>query len=105
MLDREVDEVLFDGDGNAVGVRAGEEAAKCNMVIGDPSYFATQCPEKVERTGQVARSICLLNHPLPHGNVKAAKSGQIIMPQEVRSVRVFETGNISVILVIYLLEY
>ena len=52
------------------------------MIIGDPSYFATQCPGKVERTGQVVRSICLLNHPLPHGNVKSAKSGQIILPQQ-----------------------
>ena len=81
MLNRGVDEVLFDGKGNAVGVRCGKEAATCKMVIGDPSYFTEQCPDKVEKVGSVVRSICLLRHPLPHKNVSGSASGQIIIPQ------------------------
>jgi len=39
MLNRGVDEVLFDEDGCAWGVRGGDEVAKGTMFVGDPSYF------------------------------------------------------------------
>jgi len=75
MLNREVDEILLDDDGKAYGIKCGNEMAKADMVIGDPSYFPR---EKVRPTGQVARCICFLNHPI--ANTNEAESVQIIIP-------------------------
>jgi len=76
MLDKQVDEILFDESGKVSGVRSGEEIAKCNQVYCDPSYV----PDRVKKVGQVVRCICLLNHPVP--NTKDALSCQIIIPQK-----------------------
>jgi len=65
MLNRDVDEILFDDLGAAWGVKCGDEVAKATMVIGDPSYFPK---EKIRTTGKVVRSICFLNHPIPNTN-------------------------------------
>lgn len=43
MLDKPVDEIVIDSDGKVVGVRSGDEVAKCKQVYCDPSYI----PEKV----------------------------------------------------------
>ena len=75
MLNRDVDEILFDDLGAAWGVRCGNEVAKGTMIIGDPSYFPK---EKIKAVGKVARSICFLNHPIP--NTNNAESAQIIIP-------------------------
>jgi len=75
MLNRDIDEVLYDEQGRANGVRAGNEMARASMVIGDPSYFPT---EKCRPTGKVVRCICLLNHPVP--NIGNSESAQIIVP-------------------------
>lgn len=74
MLDKPVDELVTE-DGKVVGVRSGEEVAKCKFVICDPSYV----PGRVKKTGQVIRAICILNHPIP--NTKDSLSCQIIIPQ------------------------
>ncbi|KAG1710402.1 Rab GDP dissociation inhibitor beta [Nymphon striatum] len=74
MLDKPCDEIVLE-DGKVVGVRSGDEVAKCKQVYCDPSYF----PEKVEKFGQVIRAICLINHPID--NTKDALSTQIIIPQ------------------------
>jgi Rab GDP dissociation inhibitor len=74
MLDKPVDEIVMQ-DGVAVGVRSGEETAKCKFVVSDPSYV----PDKMKKTGQVIRAICILNHPIP--NTKESLSCQIIIPQ------------------------
>merc|ERR1719210_692853 len=50
MLDKPIDEIVFDDSGKAVGVRSGNETAKCKQVYCDPSY----CPTRVRKTGQVA---------------------------------------------------
>lgn len=76
MLDKQVDEIIFDESGKVSGVRSGEEIAKCKQVYCDPSYV----PDRVKRVGQVVRCICLLNHPIP--NTKDALSCQIIIPQK-----------------------
>jgi len=76
MLDKQVDEILFDESGKVSGVRSGEEIAKCKQVYCDPSYV----PDRVKKVGQVVRCICLLNHPVP--NTKDALSCQIIIPQK-----------------------
>jgi len=75
MLNRSVDEILFDQDGKAWGIRGGTEVAKASIFVGDPSYFP---PEKVRATGKVVRSICLMNHPIKELN--GAASAQIIIP-------------------------
>jgi Rab GDP dissociation inhibitor len=74
MLDKPVDEIVIE-DGRVVGVRSGEETAKCKYVVCDPSYV----PDRVKKTGQVIRAICILNHPIP--NTKDSLSCQIIIPQ------------------------
>eukprot|EP01094_Clydonella_sp_ATCC50884_P024712 TRINITY_DN627_c0_g1_i1.p2 TRINITY_DN627_c0_g1~~TRINITY_DN627_c0_g1_i1.p2 ORF type:complete len:457 (+),score=199.51 TRINITY_DN627_c0_g1_i1:46-1371(+) len=75
MLQMPVDEVQMDG-GAFAGVRSGEEVAKAKFVIGDPSYF----PDRVEKTGQVVRMVCILDHEIPHTN--HSSSVQIIIPQK-----------------------
>lgn len=78
MLNQDIDEILYNEEGKFAGVRAGEQAATGNMVIGDPSYFSES---KVTRTGAVIRSICLMNHPISKlGN--DVQSAQIIIPQK-----------------------
>jgi len=73
MLSKPFEEVVYE-NGVAVGVKAEGEVAKCKFIIGDPSYF----PDKVKKVGQVARSICILSHPVP--NTSNAASAQIIIP-------------------------
>uniref|UniRef100_A0A182J6R9 Rab GDP dissociation inhibitor n=1 Tax=Anopheles atroparvus TaxID=41427 RepID=A0A182J6R9_ANOAO len=75
MLDKPIDEIVYDADGKVVGVRSGEEVAKCKQVYCDPTYV----PNKVRISGKVIRCICLLDHPIP--NTKDALSTQIIIPQ------------------------
>lgn len=74
MLDKKVDEIIYE-DGKVVGVRSGDETAKCSMVICDPSY----APEKVQKVARVIRAICVLNGPIP--NTDNADSFQLIIPQ------------------------
>lgn len=73
MLDKPIEEIVYE-DGVVVGVKSQGEVAKCDCVIGDPSYFS----DKVKKIGQVVRCICVLNHPIP--NTKDASSCQIILP-------------------------
>lgn len=74
MLDKKVDEIVYE-NGKFVGVRSGQEIARAKQVIGDPSYFS----DKVKKTAQVVRSICLLKAPIP--NTGDADSVQIVIPQ------------------------
>lgn len=75
MLDKPIDEIVFE-NGKVIGVRSGEEIAKCKQVFCDPSYI----PDRVKKVGQVIRAICILNHPIP--NTNDALSTQIIIPQK-----------------------
>jgi Rab GDP dissociation inhibitor len=76
MLDKPIDEIVFGENGQVVGVKSGDETAKCKQVYCDPSYV----PDKVKKTGQVIRCICILDHPI--ANTKDALSTQIIIPQK-----------------------
>lgn len=76
MLDKPVDEIVFDDNGKVVGVKSGSEIAKCKQVYCDPSYV----PNKASKVGQVVRCICLLNHPVR--NTNDSLSCQIIIPQK-----------------------
>lgn len=74
MLNTPVDEIVFEGS-SVVGIKSGGVVAKCKQVFCDPSYVK----DRVKKTGQVIRCICLLNHPIP--NTRDALSTQIIIPQ------------------------
>lgn len=75
MLDKEGCEIQYGEDGKVIGVKSGDEVARCKLVICDPSY----AKDKVRQTGQVVRAICIMNHPV--ANTKDALSVQIIIPQ------------------------
>jgi len=75
MLDKPVDEIVVQ-DGKVVGVRSGNDIARCKQVYCDPSY----AQNRSKKVGQVIRAICLLNHPIP--NTNDAQSCQIIIPQK-----------------------
>ncbi|GAO47288.1 hypothetical protein G7K_1498-t1 [Saitoella complicata NRRL Y-17804] len=75
MLDKKIDEIVYDEEGVAIGVKSEGEVAKGKLIIGDPSYF----PNKVRKTGRVVRAICVLQHPIP--NTDNADSVQIVIPQ------------------------
>jgi len=75
MLNKPFEGVTKGEDGKVSGVTSEGETAKCKIVVADPSYF----PDKCQKSGQVVRAICLLNHPLP--NTNNSQSSQIIIPQ------------------------
>jgi len=75
MLHQPIDELLTDGAGKVIGVRAGDQAATAPHIIGDPTYFPK---EKLCSSGKVARSICFLDHPIEQ--TKGNESCQIIIP-------------------------
>jgi len=76
MLNKPVEEIIYNDKGEACGVKSEGEVAKCKFVVGDPSYF----PDKVKKVGQVVSAICILSHPIP--NTNNAESAQIILPQK-----------------------
>lgn len=77
MLNTSVDGFEFDESGKVTGVRSGDQVARTKMVLCDPSYVVQY--GKARPNGQVIRSICILNHPVPNtNNVHAC---QIIIPQ------------------------
>ncbi|XP_030561924.1 rab GDP dissociation inhibitor alpha [Drosophila novamexicana] len=76
MLDKPIDEIVLGEGGKVVGVRSGDEIAKCKQVYCDPSYV----PDKVRKRGKVIRCICILDHPV--ASTKDGLSTQIIIPQK-----------------------
>lgn len=82
MLNKEVDGFEYDDNGKVIGVRSGDEVAKCSLVICDPSYAKE---EKTQAVGKIIRKICILGAPIPDTkNVSGAPatSCQIILPQK-----------------------
>lgn len=75
MLDKPIDNIVYDDNGVACGVQSGNEIAKTNQVICDPSY----APTKVRKVGEVVRAICFLKHPIP--GTENIDSVQIVIPQ------------------------
>uniref|UniRef100_A0A6M2DSS7 Rab GDP dissociation inhibitor n=1 Tax=Xenopsylla cheopis TaxID=163159 RepID=A0A6M2DSS7_XENCH len=76
MLDKPIDEIVYGEGGKVIGVRSGDEVAKCKQVYCDPTYVLS----KVTKKGKVIRCICLMDHPAP--NTRDALSTQIIIPQK-----------------------
>ncbi len=63
-----------------MGVRSGEEVARCSMVICDPSYaLKSKIAAPLKAVEKIIRVICILDHPVP--NTKDIPSVQIIIPQ------------------------
>ncbi|KAJ8962458.1 hypothetical protein NQ317_013443 [Molorchus minor] len=91
MLDKPIDEIVLGEGGKVVGVRSGNEVAKCKQVYCDPTYV----PDRVRKSGKVIRCICLMDHPI--SNTKDALSTQIIIPQK----QVGRNSDIYVSLVSY----
>jgi len=75
MLNKPIEEIVYDSNGVVVGVKSEGEVAKCKFVIGDPSYF----PDKVKKVGNVNCAVAILSHPIPGTN--NAESCQIIYSQ------------------------
>jgi len=76
MLNKPVEQIIYDSNGVACGVKSEGEIAKCKFVVGDPSYF----PEKVKKSGRCVSAIAILGHPVP--NTNNTESGQIIISQK-----------------------
>jgi Rab GDP dissociation inhibitor len=76
MLNKPIEEILYDKDGKVSGVKSEGKEARCKKIIGDPSYFMGT--DKIKKTGQIARCICILSHPISGTN--DADSCQIIIP-------------------------
>lgn len=85
MLNTHIDEIMYEG-GKAAGIKAtmkerGEEGegmkftTKAKKIIADPSYF----PSKVQKTAQLLKAICILNHPI--ASTDNSDSLQLILPQ------------------------
>ena len=49
MLDKPIEDIKYDENGQVCGVTSQGETAKTKMVISDPTYF----PDKVKKVGQV----------------------------------------------------
>jgi len=83
ILNTSIEEIVYDESGKVAGARIsrpddnGEHhLAKCSCIVADPSY----APDKVRKTGQVVRAICIMDHPVPGTN--NSESAQIIIPQK-----------------------
>ncbi|KAG7454633.1 hypothetical protein MATL_G00261910 [Megalops atlanticus] len=74
MLNKPIEEIVME-NGKVVGVKSEGEIARCKQLICDPSYVM----DRVTKTGQVIRVICIMNHPIK--NTSDANSCQIIIPQ------------------------
>lgn len=84
MLDKPIEQIVYDDKGKFVGVTSGGETVKAKQVIGDPSYFSDPSgkgpgEDKIFLEGRVVRAICILKHPIP--NTDDSDSVQLIIPQ------------------------
>jgi Rab GDP dissociation inhibitor len=78
MLNRDIEEILYDENGNFRGIKSQGEEAYGKILITEPSYV--QKWNKVKSIGKVIRRICILDHAIPKTNDVA--SCQIILPQK-----------------------
>ena len=77
MLNREVEEILFDENGKFKGIKSQGEVAYGKYLISEPSYIAKL--NKIKSIRKIIRCICIMNHTVPKTNDVA--SCQIILPQ------------------------
>jgi len=80
MLNKDIDQILYDDNGKICGVKSGDEVAKCKLLICHPSYLIkTGNEKKVKSIGKVVRCICIMEHTIP--NTNNIPSLQLIIPQ------------------------
>ena len=77
MLNRDVEEILYDENGKFKGIKSQGEVAYGKYLVAEPSYVAKL--NKVKSVGKVIRCICIMNHSIP--KTKDVPSCQIILPQ------------------------
>jgi Rab GDP dissociation inhibitor len=77
MLNRDIDDILFDENGKFKGIKSKGQCAYGKILIAEPSYVLNL--GKVISRKKVIRSICIMNHPVP--NTQDVSSCQIIIPQ------------------------
>lgn len=83
MLNKPVEEIIYDEAGKFVGVKSEGEIVKAKVLVGDPSYFKPAeekegAAPKVKLTKQIVRAICILQHPVPNSGKNSGT--QIILP-------------------------
>ena len=78
MLNRDIEEILYDENGNFRGIKSQGEEAYGKILITEPSYV--QKWNKVKSIGKVIRRICILDHPI--AKTGEVPSCQIILPQK-----------------------
>lgn len=76
LLGEDVDEILYDEGGRAIGIRSGTKCALGKIIVAEPSYVPKRY---VRHCGKVVRSICILDHPIAGTD---AGSCQIVIPQQ-----------------------
>ena len=77
MLNRDIEEILYDENGKFKGIKSQGETAFGKILITEPSYVVKF--NKVKPIGKVFRRICIMDHPVP--NTNNVPSCQIILPQ------------------------
>ena len=77
MLNRDVQEILYDENGKFKGIKSNGEEAYGKYLIAEPSYVKNT--NKLKSKGKVIRAICIMDHPVP--KTKDVPSCQIILPQ------------------------
>jgi Rab GDP dissociation inhibitor len=77
MLNRDIDDILFDENGKFKGIKSKGQCAYGKILIAEPSYVLNL--GKVISRKKLIRSICIMNHPVP--NTQDVSSCQIIIPQ------------------------
>jgi len=76
MLNKPIEKILYDENGRVKGVESEGKPAYCKQLVADPSYFVGT--DKIKKTGQIARCIAILSHPI--ASTGDADSCQIIIP-------------------------
>jgi len=74
--DNFIEKIHYDDKGKVTGVQVNGQIAKTSKLIGDPSYWFET--DKIEKTGAVARAICIMSHPID--KTDESDSCQIIIP-------------------------
>ena len=77
MLNRDVEEIIYDENGKFKGIKSEGKVAYGKYLVAEPSYVAKY--NKVKSVGKVIRCICIMDHSIP--KTKDVPSCQIILPQ------------------------
>lgn len=75
MLNKPVDDIMYDEKGNVEGIKCGDEKAFCKQLLGSATYFNSKDYKIKEK---IARWIFILSHPVKF--TENTKSSQIIIP-------------------------